>query len=138
MAERSANLSHLEIRFSIGTNLLTIAPFLFDLDPVGLVTEQGGHTRRSSKSATPFAEYPIGWQIVFSDCLQCRKHQLRHTRHESWRLVVVVVGKKTLPAATTSIDKSSYFVWDPSVWSFNFYLFNRHLLSCSTGSNMRV
>ncbi len=68
--------------------------------------------------------------LAGGDFRQDRKHLLRHTGHEAWRLVVIVVGKKPLPAATTGLDESSHFVRDTSLWAFHFNFFNRHLLSC--------
>src|SRR5262249_10815806 len=59
-----------------------------------------------------------------------------HTRHETWCLVVVV-GKKTLPAATTSLNESRHLVRDTRLWSFHGYCFKRHRLSCRKGNMLR-
>src|SRR6266568_6882536 len=58
------------------------------------------------------------------------------TGHEAWRLVVVV-GKKPLPAATTGRDESRHVVRDPRLGSFHGYGFKRHRLSCRKGDMLR-
>src|SRR5215510_11923368 len=70
------------------------------------------------------------------DFLQDRKHPLRHTGHEAGRLVVVV-SKKSLPAATTGRDEARYVVRDRRLGSFQGYGFKRHRRSCLTGDRLR-
>src|SRR5262249_30886397 len=88
------------------------------------------------KATSPLAEDLRRGQLASGDFFQDCKHPLRHTWYEAGCLVIVV-GKKPLPAATTGRDEARHVVRDTRLRSFQGYGFKRHRRSCLTGDMLR-